>query len=111
VPAFCEFDFVGIVYSAMEQNATRGTVAKNNVFTSVRKQAWQIAEHFRHFHDFLDSDTLLQACRWLATYETGLFLVVTRHEIFPFKIDRTFKPCRWAALFRLRPNACKQLSL
>jgi hypothetical protein len=87
------FDFVGMVCLAMEPNAPGGTVERNNVFTSCRKKTLQIADHFRHVNHFLDSEILLQACRLLAPCESGLFLVESQHEIFPFMIDRTSKLC------------------
>jgi hypothetical protein len=103
--SFCVFDFLGMVFLAMEPDVPGGPVERSNTFASFRKQTLQIAEHFRDFDDFLDSDTLLEACSLLHPAETGLFLVVTPNEKLPYLHARTFRLSRWTAFFRLPPNA------
>ena len=69
-----------MVFPGMAQDDPGGSLETTNVMTRIRKQTLQIAEHFRHFDDFLDSDTLLEACSLLAPSESGLFLVVSRNK-------------------------------
>ena len=93
----------------MEQNAPGDTLSTTNVFPRIRKQTLQIAEHCRQFDDILDSVTWLRACRLLAPSESGLTLGVTRNEKFTYLRARTFRLCRWAAVFSLLPNARQAL--
>ena len=95
---------VPLLYAGFTMDAPGGEFETNNVLARMRKQTLQIAEHFRHFDEFLDSDMLLKAFSLLAPSASGLFLVVTRHVKCPFTHARTFRLCRWAALFRLPPN-------